>query len=87
MSHWGSYLLQPNGWSAHEDSEHLAGNEPFEATQDLRFREPLLRSVGGISLGLLIPSQPHHGDAVQSRIGLAVPSVPSPVQAMAVGLA
>ena len=76
--------FRPHSRAAHEDSEHLAGDEPFETAQDLPFREPLLRATGGVGLGLLIPSQSHHGDAVQGGIGLPVAAT---VQAMAIGFA
>ena len=62
----------------------LPGNEAFEAAQDVGFREPFTNPSGRVGLGLFVPAQPDHGDAVQGGIGLAVTAT---VQAVPVGLA
>jgi len=52
----------------------LAGNEPFEAAQDLSLALPLGRSPLGIRLGGRIPAQPIESNTEQCAVGLTVPS-------------
>lgn len=57
----------------------LAGNEPFEAAQDLSLALSLGRSPLGISLGGRIPAQPIQSNAEQRAVGLTVPAAVEPV--------
>ncbi len=52
--------------------EHLPGDEPLEAAQDVLAAEPFCLAAFRVGLGLLMPPQSHHRDAMQGGIGLAI---------------
>jgi len=39
--------------------EHLTGDEPFEAPEDVLVAEPFCLAAFSVGLGLLMPAQPH----------------------------
>jgi len=49
----------PPGWLAHQQMEHLTGDEPFEAPEDVLVAEPFCLAAFSVGLGLLMPAQPH----------------------------
>ena len=59
--------------------EHLPGDEPLEASQDVLVAQPFRLATFGVGLGLLMPAQPHHRDAMQGGIGLAIAAPVQPV--------
>ena len=65
--------------------EHLTGNEPFEAAQDVLAAEPFCLAAFGVDLGLLMPAQPHHRDAMQAGIGLTVAAPVQPMMSLVAG--
>jgi len=65
--------------------EHLPGDEPLEAAQDVLVAQPFRLASFGVGLGLLMPAQPHHRDAMQSGIGLTIASPVEPVMPSVAG--
>jgi hypothetical protein len=65
--------------------EHLPGDEPLEAAQNVLVAEPFCLAAFGIGLGLLMPALPHHSNAMQSGIGLPVAAPVQPVMPSAAG--
>ena len=54
--------------------EHLPCDEAFQTTHDLGFGAPFFQPPRRVGLGLLVPTQAYHDDAMQGGIGLAVTS-------------
>ena len=54
--------------------EHLPCGEAFQTTHDLGFGAPFFQPPRRVGLGLLVPTQAYHDDAMQGGIGLAVTS-------------
>ena len=48
--------------------EHLTGDEPLEAPEDVLVAEPFCLAPFGVGLGLLMPPKPHNRDAMQGGI-------------------
>ncbi len=61
--------------------EHLPGYESLEAAQDVLVAEIFCLAAFRVGLGLLMPAQSHHRDAMQGGIGLAVAASVQPVMA------
>lgn len=64
--------------------EHLPCNEPFQAAHDLSLAAAFPYAPSCPDLCLLVPAQPHDGDAVERGIGLAVATT---IEAVPDGLA
>jgi hypothetical protein len=73
------------GWLAHQQMEHLPGDEPLEAAQNVLVAEPFCLAAFGRGLGLLMPAQPHHSNAMQGGIGLPVAAPVLPVMSSVAG--
>lgn len=66
--------------------EHLPGDEPFKAAQDVLVAEPFCIAAFGVGPGLLMPAQPHHSDAMQGGVGLAIATPIQPVMPTVAGM-
>lgn len=74
----------PHWRTAKKGMKNLPCDEAFQATHDLSFAAPFFQPPRRIGLGLLVPTQTYHDDAMQRGIGLAVTSA---IEAMTVGFA
>ena len=58
--------------TAPEEVKHLAGNEPLKPAEDLLVAQSLSPAPFGVVPGGVVIAQPHHSDAMERSVGLAV---------------
>lgn len=63
----------------HDSLVDLAGEEPFEAADDVSFGEAFCGAAGDVVDGGLVESHANDGYSVERRVGLAVTASVEPV--------